>query len=298
MVGRNSLETGHMVRKAFLGLISIAALLVIVGYLGQFHRGADTVAIGRPVFGIICILGIFVARSLTLRFAFGTIALLAISTVAVSFLPQKSGGDIRVYSKNLWFGNKEFSAVVADIEAANVDVVMLQEVSVHNNPALQQLKAEFPHQYVCRFSRWSGIALASRLPFDGDPICSDSRAVLAAPILLKGQRVWVASAHIPWPWPHDSSENEKDAISLLSELDGPVIVAGDFNIVPWSGRVGRIAALTGTQLAGPARATLHLRNIPLPIDMVLAPGGGSLEMRPLLGSDHAGLVADLVLWPK
>ena len=260
-----------MVRKAFLGLISIAALLVIVGYLGQFHRGADTVAIGRPVFGIICILGIFVARSLTLRFAFGTIALLAISTVAVSFLPQKSGGDIRVYSKNLWFGHKEFSAVVADIEAANVDVVMLQEVSVHNNPALQQLKAEFPHQYVCRFSRWSGIALASRLPFDGDPICSDSRAVLAAPILLMG---------------------------LLSELDGPVIVAGDFNIVPWSGRVGRIAALTGTQLAGPARATLHLRNIPLPIDMVLAPGGGSLEMRPLLGSDHAGLVADLVLWPK
>lgn len=284
-----------MLRKILLGLVWIAALFAVVGFLGPLHRAADSFSIGRPVFGIACLLGVILGWSLWDRTVFAAIAALALISTAISFLPQRPGGDIRVYSKNLWFANAQVQAVVADIKAADVDVVMLQEVSDRNNSILGLLKSSFPHQHLCRFSGRIGIAVVSKHPFDGHPVCSSQRAMLAVPIDLEGQQVWAVSVHIPWPWPHDSVENELAAHDVLSTLEGLVVIAGDFINVPWSDRVKSIAAMTGTKLTGPTRPTFYLRGVALPIDFALAPGGGAVEMRPLLGSRHAGVVADLGL---
>ncbi|MHA3913222.1 endonuclease/exonuclease/phosphatase family protein [Halovulum sp. GXIMD14793] len=140
-----------------------------------------------------------------------------------------------------------------------------------------------------------GIAVLSRHPFSGPPKCSDWRAVAAAPIMIGGQEVWIVSLHIHWPWPFQSAEAEAAAAGVLTPLQGPTVIAGDFNMLPWTQRVQRIARMTGTRLAGPAQFTFSRRNIPLPIDLVLAPGGGQVRMRPLIGSDHAGVVADISL---
>ncbi len=285
-----------MIRGCLVGLAFVAGLLVMIGFLGSIHRSIDTISMGRPIFGLISIVGIFVAKPIWSKLLFLAVSAAGCLTVASVFFPQEPGGDLRIYSKNLWFANSEVPALVADIEAATVDVVMLQEVSDQNKFVMDLLEESFPHQHLCRFSGWSGIALASRHPFDEEPICSSWRAVAVAPIRLEGERVWLVSAHIPWPWPHDSSANEAEGERVLAKLDGAVVVGGDFNIMPWTGRVGRIATITETQLAGPVRSTLSFRRIPLPLDFVLAPGGGSLEVRPLLGSDHAGIVADVTLW--
>ena len=279
-----------------LGLACLAGLLVIIGFLGHLHRSFDTIAMGRPVFGLLCIFGVVLARPVWFKLVFSTVMAAALLTAAHPFLPQEPGNDLRVYSKNVWFANSEIPALVSDIEAARVDAVMLQEVSDENSDILDLLKQSFPHQQFCRFSNWSGIALLSRHPFDSAPYCSNRRAVAVAPIRIKKERVWLVSAHIPWPWPHDSASNEAEVERVLAGLDGPVVVAGDFNIMPWSGRVGRIASITNTQLAGPVRPTLTLRHLPLPLDFVLSPEGGSMELRPLLGSDHAGVLAKLTLW--
>ncbi|MEO9896360.1 MAG: endonuclease/exonuclease/phosphatase family protein [Paracoccaceae bacterium] len=284
-------------RSILLGLTCIAGLLAIIGFLGHLHRSFDTVSMGRPVFGLLCIIGIIVAKPIWFKLVFSTVAVAALLSVAHPFLPQDPGNDLRVYSKNLWFANSEIPALVSDIEASRADAVMLQEVSDQNRVILDLLKQSFPHQQFCRFSNWSGIALLSRHPFESAPHCSNWRALAVAPVRVENERVWLVSAHIPWPWPHDSSSNETEVERMLAELDGPVVIAGDFNIMPWSGRVGRIASITNTQLAGPVRPTLKLRHLPLPLDFVLAPEGGSTELRPLLGSDHAGILAKLTLWP-
>ena len=287
-----------LIRLALTGVAFVSALVVIAGFLGQFHRAADSIAILRPLFGPVCLLGFWAARSPIPKAAFGALGLFALWTVAATFLPQAPGGHIRIYAKNLWAGNTEIQAVVDDIHDAGVDVVMLQEVSEHNDRVLDLLRGEFPHQHLCRFSAWSGIALASRHPFTAAPQCSSWRAVLAAPIDLNGEHVWVASIHIPWPWPEGMPESESAADEILSSLDGPVVMAGDFNIVPWSGRISRLAELTDTRLAGPAHITFNLRGLPLVLDMAMAPYGGHAEVRPLLGSDHAGIVADLAIWHR
>lgn len=270
----------------------------MAGFLGQIHRSIDTISMGQPAFGLICIFGVFATKHIWLKLLF-SIAVAATTLPVLSlFLPQEPGSDLAVYSKNLWFANSEIPALVSDIEVSGVDIVMLQEVSEQNKQILDMLEKSYPYQHLCRFSGWSGISLASSLPFDGQPTCSNWRAVLVAPVQVNNERVWLVSTHIPWPWPHDSIRNEADAESVISELDGPIVIAGDFNVFPWSSRVRRIASMTNTQLAGPVRPTLKLRHLPLPLDHVLAPGGGSLEVRPLLGSDHAGVVARVTIWNR
>ncbi len=282
--------------RNFLLIIAISSVvLVAAGFGGGLHRSMDTLALGRPLFGLACLIGIFATGSILLRLLFCSTAILAIGTIVVFLIPQDDGKDLRVYSKNLWFWNDEIPAVVADIEAAQVDVVMLQEVSKHNVAILDQLQNSFPYQHVCRFSEWLGAAVLSRYPIDGRPKCSIWRAMAAAPIRINNERVWIVSAHVPWPWPLGSSRNEQAAVILLNSLEGKIVVAGDFNTFPWTGRISRIARITDTKVAGPVTPTMHILHIPLPLDLVLAPEGGSIAKRPLLGSDHAGLVADVGL---
>ncbi len=282
-------------RRSVFGLVALAAIGVVGGFMGGLHHAADSLSIGRPLLALICLLGVLVFRARAVRFGLLVIGLVGVGSCGIYLLPQSGEGDLRVYSKNLWFANTTIPSIVADIEASGASIVMLQEVSDQNKFVLDLLAERFPYQSLCRFSSWSGVALASQHPIDGTPLCSTKRAVLAVPIRHGAERIWFGSLHLPWPWPYDSRDNEIAGLDVLSKLDGPVVVGGDFNSVPWSKRVRDVAAATGTQVTGPMQQTLFLRNIPLPIDMVLAPGGGKLQTRPLLGSDHFGLIADIKL---
>lgn len=284
-----------MIRKALNGVTWLAALLVVAGFFDQIHRSADSIAILRPLFGLVCLIGLVCAVSHLQRLVFAGAALVSAFTVGMHLVPQQAGDDLRIYSKNLGYHNTQMQGIIDDIAAAKVDVVMLQEVTRENAFVLQALQPDFPHQHICRFTGRIGIAVASQRPFGGEPMCSALRAIAAVPIMLDDQPLWLVSAHIPWPWPVDSGPNEQAAWDILSGLNGPVVIAGDFNMVPWAGRVRRIETLIDAKIAGPIRPTLYLRNIPLPIDLVMAPGGGSVTYRPTFGSDHAGIVADLSL---
>jgi len=79
---------------------------------------------------------------------------------------------------------------------------------------------------------------------------------------------------------------------MLEQMrDGKAVLGGDFNMVTWSHTMRRIERVSGTKRIGAVWNTISLKGLPLPIDYVLASGTGSSERRPLLGSDHHGLVA-------
>jgi len=282
-------------RRFLIFVGGLAACGLVYGWLGPLHRSTDTVGMLRPVLGLVVLLAAWAARGPVLRLTFVSLGGLTLISVALFVLPQRPGDDLRLYSRNLWFGNDRIDAVAADIRATAPDVVMLQEVSGANAALITELQDDFPHQHVCQFSQWSAMALLSKHPFATAPLCSDHRALAAAQIDLNGRAVWVVSTHIPWPWPFDNAGAERSAETLLRTLTGPIVLAGDFNTFPWSGRLQRIRRITGTRLAGPTRPTLTYRHVPLPLDHVLAPGGGAVRLRPLLGGDHRGLVADVTL---
>jgi endonuclease/exonuclease/phosphatase (EEP) superfamily protein YafD len=171
----------------------------------------------------------------------------------------------------------------------------LQEVGQRNDVFLAMLSADYPHQHLCRFSGWSGIAVLSKTPFVGVGRCSMHRGVAAAQIIKDGQAVWVASVHLPWPYPYDHARSAASATELLAQLDGPTVIGGDFNIFPWASTARQIRHVSGAVLAGPMRPTYNLFGVPLFLDHVAAPGGGHVTYRDRMGSDHLGVLAALHL---
>jgi len=287
-----------VIRILILGVALASAAIALAVAAFETPRPLTSLGLLLPVLGPVAILGIFATRSPWLKLFAMAGAFWSFATIGPAFIPQVPGEDVRVYSKNLAAGNGRIAALVEDIRSAGVDLVMLQELSDANRRILKRLEDDFPHQHVCTYSRWSGIAILSKVPFDGAPRCTEGRVLAAAPVIVSETRVWAVSAHIPWPWPRPTGPHEAEARAFLSDLDAPVVLAGDFNSFPWVARVRGFAAPNRLKAAGPARATFSFKGIPLPIDLAFAPGGGRLERRPEMGSDHAGIVADLSLIPR
>lgn len=285
-----------MIRKAMTaaGLAGLAC--VAVGFGGTLHPVCDSLA----VFRLPLALGAMVLLLLTPRAVFWPAMMIGAMTMISVLWPRLqpgAPGDIAVYQKNLSFELEDHAPVIADILARRPDVVTLQEVTEANTVVLDGLAADYPTQALCPWRTVGGAAIATRWPALGDPVCVEDSGFVALKVLGPSGPVWLVSLHLLWPWPHGQAEQVDRLIGLFEEFDGPVLLAGDFNMVPWASAVRRLAAATGTVHSGPLAPTFYIAGrIPLPIDHVLA-GGGAAEVLPMLGSDHNGVLA-LVSLPR
>ncbi len=268
---------------------------VLFGFGGHVHPLGDSLALLRMPLGIVCAAGLVFQMPKILRI-FGVAATtLALGTTAPLLVASGAEGPLLLYTKNLLYRNSDLPALAADIRASAADVVTLQEVGQRNDVFLTMLLNDYPHQHLCRFSGWSGVAVLSKTPFEGAPQCSTHRGIAAARIVNEGQAVWVASVHLPWPYPYDHARSATSATTLLAQLEGPIVMGGDFNIFPWASSVRELRRVSQTRLARPLRPTYNLYGTPLFLDYVAAPGGGRVTYRDRLGSDHLGVLAALHL---
>ncbi len=281
-------------------VVAVAALPVLGGYLGALHPLGDSLAVfrlqGAGLLGLLSALALALGARAAGRLGM-VLALVAGVPLGWAYGETPAPGQgLRLYQKNLLFRNDALPALAADIRLAAPDVLTLQELSVPNLALLDDLSAELPHQLRCDFASVGGTAVATRLtPVAGAEVCAPGLAALQ----VQGPQgpLWLVSIHLHWPWPYGQAAQVRDLLPILEGLQGPVVMAGDFNMVRWSVAVGRMAAAARVRAAGPVLGS-YLGFAPwltLPIDHVLAPGGGSAETRPALGSDHLGLLADLAL---
>jgi endonuclease/exonuclease/phosphatase (EEP) superfamily protein YafD len=193
------------------------------------------------------------------------------------------------------FRNDDLPALEADIRTAAPQIVTLQEVSEPNLALLQALKDAYPHQHVCPGGRVGGTAILTQLtPVEGTAFCAPGLAVMQVVAGPEGQdRFWLASVHLHWPWPYSQSEQVERLLPILDRLQGPAILAGDFNMVRWGSSVQRMADILELRPAGPTFGSyIGLSDVfRLPIDHVFATRGGRVSPRGAFGSDHLGLLA-------
>lgn len=277
----------------------LAILLVLAGFLGRVHPMGDSLAVGRGLaVGAVLVLGI-AASLLGMRVAaFWSIlfALGAGTPVVLAQLLPGPPGQIAVYQKNLKFKNFDLPGLEADIRAADPAAVTLQEVSEPNLALLDALKDRLPYQLVCPFAAVGGTAVASRLtPVPGATVCAPGLSAMQ--VIWPGAQgdvpVWIVSVHLHWPWPYSQADHAARLRPVLVGLQGPVLLAGDFNMVRWGASVKGLAAAARAIPAGPSPGT-YLGFEPflrLPIDHAFAPSGGRIELRGVHGSDHLGLLA-------
>ncbi|MEO0358376.1 MAG: endonuclease/exonuclease/phosphatase family protein, partial [Pseudomonadota bacterium] len=175
-----------------------------------------------------------------------------------------------------------------DITSHDPDVIMLQEISRTNVGLLAVLRSAYPHQTYCPGNGRFGTAVLSKWPTSGVQHCTDRTTITQ--LSTPWGDVWTVSLHLYWPFPMGQSDQLRSIMPQLSALDGPVILAGDLNMLPTT-RVDRVLAQsTQTRSLRPTPPTFFVGPIPLSIDRIFAKCG-KVRQAALAGSDHHGIVA-------
>lgn len=292
-------EEGRIWQQVIGVALGLSVLALAAGYLGWLHPFGDSMAVGRGLAaGAVLVLAVF-ASFAGLRMAAFVSMLLALLTggqVLLAYSWPGLSGSVTVYQKNVLFRNDELAALAEDIRAAKPDVVTLQEVLPGNEVWLDGMRDAFPTRHLCPGGVVGGTAVLSRLPaVASTAFCGPG---LAAVQLVGGtaenpKPFWAVSVHLHWPWPYQQADHVALLLPILDRLQGPAVMAGDFNMVRWGNSVRELSEILGVRAAGPTAGSYVglLPILPLPIDHVFATGGGRVGLRPALGSDHLGLLA-------
>ena len=193
--------------------------------------------------------------------------------------------------------------------ARNPDLVVIQELTLNNaGSVVDRLKGALKYHHHAPKPGSFGIGIASRWPLEVVPLKGGGQPQLVATIETPTGPVRLVGVHV-WPplrraWSHRQRSTLKRIGAQVTASEGPVIVAGDFNLTPWSPTFERF--LESTDLRDPrvGRGLLATwspaswSGFPLiPIDHILVSKEwkvGSLEVGPAFGSDHRPLIATLV----
>jgi endonuclease/exonuclease/phosphatase (EEP) superfamily protein YafD len=283
----------------------LSGLVLLASFLGGLHPAGDSLAVFRvPLLVATALLLIWTDWPKWVRWplAGGLIAVLGWH-VAMRLDRDTPEQDVTLYQQNLLFDRSETEAFRSQLTALSPDFITLQEVSKANLPFYESLWEAYPAHHHCPVTIWLGEAVLSRHPMvPGTAFCSEPDGLAGMQVETPRGRVWLVSVHLRWPYPHTQAQQVDGLLPYLERLEGPVIMAGDFNAVAWSHTLRRMGRASGTKRVG--RHIHSFARLPAPIhlgiDHVLTtppPEGAqqSVSRMPLLGSDHHGIFARLAL---
>lgn len=216
---------------------------------------------------------------------------------------------LRVAQMNLLQHNDRHAAVVAAALGTGADVIAFQEVDTAWANALSAGLADaYPHRCLQPAVDLFGIALFSRLPL-APAVVRDllGSPMIAATVRTPAGPVDVLAVHARSPDRHAHFRRRNEQFRALAAqaagCSDPLVLVGDLNAVGWDDALVDLCIGTGLREhpgnlrpSWPAFAGLALA----PIDHVLVRGGlalGRLDHFTIPGSDHLGLVADIVQRP-
>jgi endonuclease/exonuclease/phosphatase (EEP) superfamily protein YafD len=315
-------------RIALTAALTAGAAVTLAGLSAPIHPPADIVNHFRPF--ILVTAGVLLAAALMAgarRLACAGAVLAGVNAVLLALpllwsaeaaersmagqaLASAGARHIKLVTFNMEFRDAE--AAVRFLLEEDPDIAVLQEVGTRQAEALRaQLRARYPHSHVCRVPNNCAAAIFAKQPWVA---AGHDYWTKESPETIWVQfddpelgRLKVVGVHFALPFRSEQQTNHVARMTALrGGVTGPLIIAGDFNMTPWSYRFQRLLAATGLR-----RHATFLRSWPtdgqyrLPwptflIDHVLTtPEIKSVSIRigPALGSDHLPVVAALRL-PK
>jgi endonuclease/exonuclease/phosphatase (EEP) superfamily protein YafD len=152
--------------------------------------------------------------------------------LAPSYLGSHASGrpDLTVLTSNLRLGLADASSVTALAKDQHADVVVVEEATPDELTALDGLRQQLPHVAGQSYLGAYGTVVFSRFPLE---------QVTGIPVSKGGYQMRVAAPtpftlialHTSQPatWPDLWRKDHAAVLAAVRRLDGPVIVAGDFN---------------------------------------------------------------------
>lgn len=312
---------------AILGALGVAslALMALLGFaVPEFDllNHMQVFLFAGTALGLLVVGALLAGKARGYALIYVFVGLAASSTIIVPEIlggmqarpPAPASGTITMMTHNVFGRNYDMERVTQAIRAADPDIIVLQEYfdgqAVDLHPLLV---GTYPYFVRCRGGKRANLGLYSRLPIvqDEDGACPDdaygktrTAHILARVALADGRSFSVVTTHMDWPFPVARQNEQLQALSsVLDGVEGPVILAGDFNSTPWSYALRAFASTNGLH-----RETLNLPTFPmiwyyfgrwrnmlpfLPLDHVMTRGGisvHSLGAGAETGSDHLPVV--------
>jgi endonuclease/exonuclease/phosphatase (EEP) superfamily protein YafD len=225
--------------------------------------------------------------------------------------PQ-DGAGLRVMTFNTLYSVENGERILAEIEKRQPDIIFLQEQVVEKQWVFARLKTRYPFQVYCKRIGECDTAILSRYPWIGAEAKRIGRDGASFAVARFGEELGgltVATVHLKWPQFSNQLDQLARAWDHLKGGKGEIILAGDFNSVPWSRALKTFSAGTGLKTAGSLSATWPVRHhrsgrwcpwcvAQLRLDHVLVSPGIRVTAAAVgsdLGSDHLPVHVDLEL---
>jgi endonuclease/exonuclease/phosphatase (EEP) superfamily protein YafD len=219
---------------------------------------------------------------------------------------QASGFTIGQF--NVYHGNPSPEQAILELSNAEVDVFTIQELNSVWIPSIDSLiKKKYPFHIEKPWGNCCyGIGLYSKFPIlAGEVFNLWETPAIRASININGQVITVISFHTKPPaFPNETNIRNaqmRTIAEMSNSVEGPRVVIGDFNIVPWDAafdsflKQGKFKAVrNGFQATYPMDFGIPL----IPIDHITYSDGlepTSCETLTMTGSDHKGIVASFKL---
>ncbi|HEV7274955.1 MAG TPA: endonuclease/exonuclease/phosphatase family protein [Devosiaceae bacterium] len=314
--------------------VSLLALLALLGFASpvlDLFNHAQVFLLGGTLVAFVLVLLLFRGRWRSWLAGIGAAGLLASAVTVMpeaisSFaprppLPAEERPVLTLMTHNLFGMNYEMERVAALITEEDPDFVVLQEYFPEQSGELHPLLRErYPHYARCRGGKRANLGLYAKLPFEeasDDGSCPDdaygsqrTARIIGSFVLTDGTPLTVMTTHLDWPVPVARQvEQFADLGAAVRAVEGPLVLAGDFNSTPWS------YALRGfAERAGLVRETRNLATFPnrflirrmfetlpfLPLDHVFSTGGVAVHevwAGADTGSDHLPVFARFTVEP-
>lgn len=214
--------------------------------------------------------------------------------------------SLRVLSFNVLAGNVRAADAVRYIIESGADIVLVMETSGIRNH-LDAISSTYPYRVGCE-DRNCDLAVLSRTPFLTENLQTFSpfprQRLIQVGVQVAGYGpVNIVATHLTKPYFDDLALFELDQVrALVSEIEGPLVLAGDFNAAAWSNAVSRFT----DQLDlipppyHPATWPVGLGPLGVPIDNMFSRGAAVITaIAPTpeaFGSNHLGLMATVSLY--
>ncbi|MEM8954507.1 MAG: endonuclease/exonuclease/phosphatase family protein [Verrucomicrobiota bacterium] len=309
-----------------VGLAEAAVVLALgfalLGLLARWHWLLDLVAQFRMQYFCAALVGLFlfgVRRRWVWTGVCGLAALVMGVSMAGYWFPWRGesgdGGEaletLKIINFNVYTRNTRYDDVMAFLQVEDADVVLLLEYNWQWASHLEKLRELYPHQVGQTRTGSFGIRLFSKIPFAESGVRVIGKLGAPSVDVVLGERGGGIRLFGTHPAPPRSGElsqlrNEQLVVMggyLESFRDDRMIVAGDFNVSPFSPHFREFLQATGLRDSARGfglKPTWNRRApwITVPIDHVLVSSGiDVLEHRvgPAFGSDHHPVIVTLGL---
>jgi len=310
--------------KNFIFLVSLSVFcLFVLGFFGKYFRLFELFVNFRVQYAIISALSaitlLFIDRK-SIKSYIALITAAVISSTLIDFYikpevkkqPEASsvGLMVKVMSINVNTANSQYEKVIQAVKSEEPDLLVLEEVSEQWIKHLSELKTIYPYSKEYTLSDNFGIAFYTKYPpekisviFTGSP----SVPYIKAEFKLPANFVFYGVHTLP-PVSKTGYKHRNKMLKMLStEISGmkdrQVIIAGDFNLTPWSYFFKKFLADSGLknsqsgfgiQPSWPVTPVL----LRIPIDHCFVSESINVVSRKLgneTGSDHFPLIVQVIL---